>query len=91
VSSTRCEAASCAIATKSMAKSYRDVVCAVSANPEAAVVTAPGRISLHERSIVSGDNPSDGDFVTVRRKKRVTPSPVGTAAVADITKNPGLP
>jgi hypothetical protein len=29
---------------------------------------------------------SDGDFVTVVRKKRVTPSPVSAAIVANITK-----
>jgi hypothetical protein len=33
-----------------------------------------------------GDNPSDGDFATVVRKKRVTQSPVGTAAAANTTK-----
>jgi hypothetical protein len=83
VPSTRRDTASWTIATNSMAKSYRDVVCAVGGNPEAAMVTAPVRNSLPERSIVSDDNPSDGDFVTVVRKKWVTPSPVGTAAVAN--------
>jgi hypothetical protein len=86
VPSTQREAASCAIVTNTTAKSYRDVVCAVGGYPEAAVVTAPSRNSLPERSIASGDNPSDGDFVTVVRKKRVTPSPVGIAAVANTTK-----
>jgi hypothetical protein len=86
-----CEAASCAIATNSAAKSYRDVVCPVSGKAEAATVTVPPRNSLRERSIVSGDNSSDGDFVTVVRKKQVTPSPVGTTAVANTTKKPGLP
>jgi hypothetical protein len=81
--STQREAASWTIATNSMAKSYRDVVCAVGGNPEAAVVTAPVRNSLPERSIASDDSPSVGDFVTVVRKKWVTPSPVGTAAVAN--------
>jgi hypothetical protein len=57
-----------------MAKSYGEVVCAVGGNPEAAVVTGPANISLPERSIVPGDNPSDCDSVTVVRKKRVTPS-----------------
>jgi hypothetical protein len=40
----------------------------VGGKPEAAVVTAPARNSLPERSIVLGDNPSEGDFVTVVRK-----------------------
>jgi hypothetical protein len=73
-----------------MAKSYRDVVCAVTGKPEAAVVTAPARNSLPERSVVLGNNPSDGDFVMVVKKKRVTPSPVGTAAVANTTKKPRI-
>jgi hypothetical protein len=72
-----------------MAKSYRDG-CVVSGKPEAAVVTAPARNSLPEWSIVLGDNPSDGDFVTVVREKRVTPSPVSTAAVASTTKKPRI-
>jgi hypothetical protein len=54
------------------------------------MVTAPARISLPEWPIVSGDNPSDGDFVTVVREKRVTPSPVSTAAVANTTKKPRI-
>jgi hypothetical protein len=62
----------------------------VSGKPEAAVVTAPARNSIPERSIVSGDNPSDGNFVAVVRKKRVTPSPVGTAVVANTTKEPRI-
>jgi hypothetical protein len=80
VPSARRDAASCAIA------SYRDVVCSVSGNPETAVVIAPARNSLPARSIVSGDIPSDGVG-----KKPITPSPVGTAAVNNTTKNPGLP
>jgi hypothetical protein len=91
VPSTQREAASCAIATNSTTKLYRGVVCAVGGNPEAAVITVPAGNSLPERSIVSGDNPSDGDFVMVVRKKQVTLSPVSTAAVANTTKNPGLP
>jgi hypothetical protein len=90
VPSTQGEAASCAIATNSTAKSYRDAVCAVGGNPEDAVVTALARNSLPEPSIVSGDNPSEGDFVTVVRKNRVTPSPVSTAAVANTTKIPRI-
>jgi hypothetical protein len=58
------------------------IVRAAVGNPDAAVVTAPGRISLPERSIVSGDNPSDGDFVTLVRKKRAIQTPVNTAAAA---------
>jgi hypothetical protein len=81
-------ALSCAIATNTTAKTYRDVVCAVSDKPEAAVLTATARNSLPERSIVSDDNPTDGDLVTVVRKKRVTPFPVSTAAVANTTKEP---
>jgi hypothetical protein len=60
-------ALSCAIATNTTAISYRDVACAVSGKPEVAVVTAPAKNSLPERSIVLGDNTSnasDGDFET---------------------------
>jgi hypothetical protein len=77
-------------AANNTAKSYRDVVCTVGGNPEAAVVPAPARISLPERSVVSGDNHSDCDFLTVVRKKRVTPSPVSTAAFANTTKKPRI-
>jgi hypothetical protein len=73
-----------------MAKSYRDVVCALGCNPEATVVTAPARISLPEQSIVSGDNSSDGDFVILVRKKQVTMSPVNTAALANTSKKPRI-
>jgi hypothetical protein len=37
-----------------------------------------------------GENPSDGDFVMVVRKKRVNPSPVNTAALANTTKKPRI-
>jgi hypothetical protein len=46
VPSTRREAAPCAIATNATAKSYRDVLCAVGGNPDAAAVTAPSRSYL---------------------------------------------
>jgi hypothetical protein len=90
VPSTQQDAASCAIATNSTAKSYRDVVCALSGKPDTAVVTALATNSLPEQSIVLGDNPSDGDFVTVVRKKQITPYPVSTAAVANTTKEPWI-
>jgi hypothetical protein len=67
--STRRKAASSAIAINATAKSYRDVVCAVGCNASVAVVTAPPRNSLLEPTIVTGENISDGDFVTVARKK----------------------
>jgi hypothetical protein len=39
---------------------------------------------------VSGDKPSDGDFVTVIKKKQVTPSYVTTADAANTTKKPRI-
>jgi hypothetical protein len=86
VPSTRRDAASSAIANNATAKSYRDVVCAVGGNHSVTVVTAPPRNSLLEPSIVTGEKPSDGDVVTVVKKKRVTPSPANTAAVAITSK-----
>jgi hypothetical protein len=65
-------------------------MCALGGNPEIAMVTAPARISLPEWSIVSGNNPSDGYFVMVVRKKQVTLSPVSTAAVPNTTKEPRI-
>jgi hypothetical protein len=50
------------------------------------VVTAPPRNLLPEASIVTGENPSDRDFVILVRKKRVTPSSVNTAVVANTAK-----
>jgi hypothetical protein len=68
-----------------MAKQYRDVVCAVGGNSGA---TALARNFLPELSTVMGENLSDGDSVMVVRKKRVNPSPVNTADVANTTKKP---
>jgi hypothetical protein len=39
---------------------------------------------------VTGENPSDGDFVTVVRKKRINTSPVNSAVVANTTKKPRI-
>jgi hypothetical protein len=72
-------------ALSAAAKSYRDVLCAVDGNPRATAVTAPARSPIPEPAIVTGETPSDGDFVTVVKKKRVNPSP---AAVANTTKKP---
>ena len=75
--------------TSLAAKSYRDVVCAVNGNPSVPKVAAPGINSLPEPSVVTGENPSGGDFVTVVKKKRVAPSPVSTVhAVANTSKKP---
>jgi hypothetical protein len=46
---TRREAASSAVA-----KSYRDVLCAVDGNPRATAVTAPARSPIPEPAIVTG-------------------------------------
>ncbi|XP_023708051.1 synaptosomal-associated protein 25 [Cryptotermes secundus] len=84
VQSTRREAATSATAT---AKSYRDVVWAVNGNPSVSKATAPGMNSLPEPSVVTGENPSGGDFVTVVKKKRVAPSLVNTVnTVANTSK-----
>jgi hypothetical protein len=40
---------------------------------------------------VTGENPSDGDFVTVVRKKRIRRSPVNTAVVGSTTKTLRVP
>jgi hypothetical protein len=39
---------------------------------------------------VTGENPSDDDFVTVVRKKRISPTPVNIAVVANTTKKPRI-
>jgi hypothetical protein len=85
------EAVSSAMANNVAAKSYRDVVCAAVGNPGATTVAAPARNFLPESSIVTGETPSDGDFVTVVRKKRISPSPVNTPVVASTTKTPRVP
>jgi hypothetical protein len=55
----------------------------VGGNPGA---TVPDRNFLPDLSIVTGENTSDGDFVTLVRKKRVNNS-----AVANTTKKPMIP
>jgi hypothetical protein len=85
------EAASSAIANNAVAKSYRDVVCAAVGNPGATTVAAPARNLLPESSIETGENPSGGDFVTVVRKKRISPSPVNTAVSPVPQRHPGFP
>jgi hypothetical protein len=72
------KAAPCAEATNAITKSYRDALCPAGATP--------ARNSLLELSTVSSDNPSGGDFITVLRKKRATPSAVNAAAVATSLK-----
>ncbi|XP_023703785.1 uncharacterized protein LOC111862535 [Cryptotermes secundus] len=75
--------------TSITAKSYRAVVCAVNGNHSVAKVAAPAMISLPEPSIMTGENPSGGDFVTVVKKKRVAPSPVNIVnTVANTSKKP---
>jgi hypothetical protein len=73
------------------AKSYRDVVYAVCGNPGVTFVAAPARNLLHESSIVTGEIPSDGDFLTVVRKKRISPSPVNTEVSPVPQRHPGFP
>jgi hypothetical protein len=82
VQSTQREAATSAITT---AKSYRDV-CAESGSPSVAKVTAPGMNSLPEPSVVTGETPSGGDFVTVVKKKRLASALV--SSVANTSKKP---
>jgi hypothetical protein len=77
VPSIRREAASSAVANKATAKSYRNVVRIVGGNPGATVLTAPAR------NIVTGENFSDDDFVTVVRTKRVSSSLVKISAIAN--------
>lgn len=43
-----------------------------------------------ESSIVTDENPSDGDFVMIVRKKRVSSSPVNASAIASTRKNPRI-
>jgi hypothetical protein len=82
VPSRRHEAASPAIANNTTAKSYRNIVCSVGGNPDAATVTSPATNFLTE----PGENPSYGDFVAIVKKKLVTPSPVNSTSVTNITK-----
>ncbi|PNF33519.1 hypothetical protein B7P43_G17640, partial [Cryptotermes secundus] len=63
---TRREAGTSTLIT---AKSYRDVVCVVNGNHSVAKVAAPAMFSLPEPSVVTGENPSGGDFVTVVKKE----------------------
>jgi hypothetical protein len=55
-------------------------VCTVGGNPAS---TASARSFLPDPSIVAGANTSDTDFVTVVRKKRVSPSAVSPSAAAN--------
>jgi hypothetical protein len=48
--------------------------------------TAPAGNFLPHSSIVTGENFSYGDFVTVVRKKSVSSSPVNSPAITSITK-----
>jgi hypothetical protein len=73
VPSTRREVASSAAANNATAKSYRDVVRTVGGNPGARAVTAPARNFLPELSIVTRENSTDVELVTVVRKKRAAP------------------
>jgi hypothetical protein len=74
-----------------MTKSHRDVVCAVGGNPGAIAVTARARNFVPKSSIVTGENFSDGGFVTVVRKERVSPSPVNPSAIATTTNKSRIP
>ena len=58
-------------------------------NPSDVMVAAPSVNSLPEPSIMTGENPSGGDFITVVKKKRVAPALVNTAnTVASTSKKP---
>jgi hypothetical protein len=61
------------------AKSYRD-----------AAVDTPAGMSLPEWSFDPEVNPSEADFVTVLRNKRVTQPPVNATAVANTAKKPRI-
>jgi hypothetical protein len=88
--STHRELAPCAGATNAKIKSCRVFLCPAGGNP-ATVSPAPTRNLLPE-STGSSVNPTSGEFITVRRKTRETPSAVNTAIVAtSAKKKPGLP
>jgi hypothetical protein len=87
VPSIRRKFASSVTANNATANSCRGVVlvCALGGEAGATVVTALATNFLPESSIVTAENSSDGDYVTIVRKKRVTPSPVHTSTVANTT------
>jgi hypothetical protein len=88
VPSIRREVASSVAANNTTVKSYRDVVCTMGGNPGA---TAPARNFLPQSSIVTGEIFSDGDFVTVVRRKLVSSSHINPPAITNTTKKPKIP
>jgi hypothetical protein len=64
-----------------------DAVCTVGGNPG---VTAQIRNFVPQSSFVTGENSSDGDFVTVVNKKTVRPSLVNPPAIANTIKKPTI-